>query len=136
MPFRDQDEQRRYHQAYQAQRAQTHKSVKLTMSLEEYLKFEAFASAQHISVAKSIVHLATAKRDSVPTLHPETRNQLDEIVRLLRASGNNINQIAHACNVRVLMDDSPPTEQEGAQFLKSIHEGMLQLEIMIEGKLS
>ena len=58
------------------------------------------------------------------------------LLRQLAGIGNNINQIAHACNIRVMRNDDLPTESEGEQFLKSIREGMMQLELLIEEKLS
>ena len=106
------------------------------MTTEVYLQFRQYADAQHQSVAKTILSLAQKKREEVPVLHPDTKSKLDEIILLLRASGNNINQIAHACNIRVMRDDDLPTESEGEQFLKSIREGMMQLELLIEEKLS
>lgn len=106
------------------------------MKTEVYLKFRQFAEAQKQSVARTILSLAEKKCHDIPQLHPDTKSKLDEIIYLLRASGNNINQIAHACNIRVLMDDDLPTKEEGRQYLKSIHEGMTQLELLIERKLS
>ena len=136
MPFRDPEEKRKYHRAYQAYRAKTHTSVKVTMKTEVYLKFFQYAKAQKQSVARTILKLAEQKHQDTPLLHPEAKSKLDEITLLLRASGNNINQIAHACNIRVMRDDDLPTENEGSQYLKSIHEGMMQLELLIEQKLS
>jgi hypothetical protein len=106
------------------------------MENKTYETFLSYANQQKQSVARTILQLAIQKKDEIPLMNPETREKLNDIIRLLRASGNNINQIAHACNVRVLMDEDPPSKEEGVQFLKNIREGMVQMEVMIERKLS
>ena len=135
MPFRDPEDKRLYEKAYRHYRSETHRSVKLTMTKQTYELFLEYAKQSGQSVAKTILQLAEQKHHDTPLLHPETKNKLDAIIRLLRSSGNNINQIAHACNIRVMCDDDLPTPDEGKDFLESIHQGMNQLEVMIKNHL-
>ena len=136
MPYRDDQEKKRYQRDYDAKRKGTHKAVKVTLTMSQFRRLELFAKSSELSVATALLSLATSQLDDIPSLSPATVSALDEVVRLLRASGNNINQIAHACNLEVGFLNQPKTPEEGSEILTKIHEGLVQLEFLIAQKLS
>ena len=136
MPFRSSADRKQYQDEYDAKRRKTHRCIKVTSTLKEFRRLERYAKGFDLSVARSILRLALAKLDELPVMTPETRQALDEIIRLLRASGNNINQIAHACNLQTYFMDMPKTPQEGVEILSNIHQGLTQIEELITQKLA
>ena len=136
MPYSNPEDRKRYQRDYDVQRRQTHKAVKVTMTLNQYRQFESYAKGAKQTVARALISLAKSKLEALPVLDPGTQKKLDEIVFILRNCANNVNQIAHASNLRVMMDDDPPTPSEGTKVLTKIHEGLVQLEIMVEQKLT
>ena len=135
MPQHDPDEQRRYLREYALQRRRTHRSVKVTMTLAKFGKLERLAEKERTSVPRLLLSLASDKLGAVPFVSLDLKERLDEVIRLLRSCGNNINQIAHACNLQAGFLDQPKSPQEGVEILTRIHEGLVRLEILITGKL-
>lgn len=136
MPFKNPNEKKAYQDDYDNRRRQTHRAIKLTLTLDEYRRFERFAKTERHSIPKTLTALASAKLDDAPFVPNDIKEKLAEIVRLLRASGNNVNQIAHACNVQAGFMGESKTPEEGIQILTQIHEGLVQIEVMISQKLN
>ncbi len=136
MPYRDDQDKKSYQRAYDAKRRKTHQAVKVTLTIAQFRKLEAYAKDSGLSVATALLSLALSQLDGIPSLSPTTISALDEVTRLLRASSNNVNQIAHACNLEVGFLNQSKSPQEGAEILTKIHEGLVQLEVLISKKLS
>lgn len=136
MPFRDPDNQQHYQQEYARKRKGTHRSVKVTMTLAEFGKLERLAMQEKTSVSRLLFTLASDKVGNGPFISVELKERLDEVIRLLLSCGNNINQIAHACNLQAGFLDQPKSPQEGVEILTQIHKGLVRLEILIAEKLS
>lgn len=136
MPFKDPEDKKDYQHAYDQRRRETHRSVKVTLTLDQYARFERFAKTERLSIPKTLSVLAESKMNDAPFVTHDTKEKLSEIVRLLRASGNNVNQIAHACNVQAGFMGEGKTPQEGIEILTQIHEGLVQIEVLVSEKLN
>ena len=135
MPYRNDEDQRRYQEAYSRQRKQTHRSVKVTMTLAEFGKLEELAKVEKASVPSLILNLALNRVGEAPFVSSELKERLDEAIRLIRSCANNINQIAHACNLQAGFMDEPKSPQEGIEILTGIHEGLVRMEVLFTEKL-
>jgi len=136
MPFKDSEERTRYQSRYDTRRQKTHKAIKVTLTLAQYERFERFAKLEKLSIPKTVCQLAESKMDEKPYVTSDTKEKLGELVRLLRSSGNSVNQIAHACNVQAGFLEGGKTAQEGLEILTQIHEGLVQIEVLVKGKLT
>lgn len=135
MPFKNPDERTSYQSRYDTRRKKTHRAIKVTLALEQYQQFERFAKLEKQSIPKTVLALADAKAGDAPFVTNDTKEKLTEVVYLLRASGNNVNQIAHACNMQVGFAGDGKTPQEGVEILSRIHEGLRQIEEVVKTKL-
>lgn len=136
MPFKSKAGRKRYQSSYDRRRKQSHKAVKVTLTLDQYRRFERFAKTEKQSIPKTVGALADAKLNDAPFVPHDTKEKLSEIVRLLRASGNNVNQIAHACNMQTGFIGDGKTPQEGVEILTQIHEGLVQIEVIVKEQFS
>jgi len=131
MPFKNPDDRKSYQSDYDKKRKQTHRAIKVTLTLDQYRRFERFAKTERQSIPKTLCALADTKIQDTPFVPHDTKEKLTEIGRLIRATGNNVNQIAHACNVQAGYMGGGKTPQEGIEILTQIHEGLIRIEVMV-----
>lgn len=130
MPYRNPEDRKQYQAQYDRNRRNSHRAVKVTLTKELYRQFAKVAQAEGISVSRLLVALAESKLLDAPFVDHLLQEKLAEIVRLLRSSGNSINQIAHACHLGLHGKD------DGEQLLTQIHEGLDQVEVFIKNSLT
>ena len=135
MPFSHPEDRKNYQYRYDKNRKKSHRAIKVTLTLEQYQRFERFAKIEKLSVPKVVSSLADAKVNDEPYVTNDTKEKLSEIIRLLRASGNNVNQISYACNMEAGFGGDGKTPEEGVKILTQIHEGLVQIEVLVKDKL-
>ena len=87
-----------YHKAYRKEYWKTKKQVSVVLTKAQYRDIEARAKASGRTVGQQMFTECQAYQagDFVP--NQEITSRLDEIIRVLRGIGNNINQMAHHSN--------------------------------------
>jgi hypothetical protein len=130
MPYRDPKDRTHYQSKYDRKRRSSHRAVKVTLTWEQYRQFEKVALSEQTSVPRLLASLAESKLLDAPFLDHATQEKITDIIRLLRNSGNSINQIAHACNLGMY------GQSDGEQLLTQIHEGLVQMEVFVKKSLT
>ena len=87
------------------------RKVNVTLLLSDYLAFYRVAQDDDRSIAQTVAELAKAQLAAKPFLTEHERVLLNNNARQLRAIGNNLNQIAHACNLRARQGHIPEAKQ-------------------------
>ena len=130
MPYRSSEDRKQYQAQYDQKRRDSHRAVKVTLTWSQYRRFEKVAGLEQLSVSRLLVALADSKLQNAPFVDHATQEKLTDIVRLLRSSGNSINQISHACNLGMYGNE------DGVPLLTQIYDGLEQVEVFIKKSLT
>ena len=132
MPFREPEERKKYKHHYDANRRNQKRAVKVTLTWEQYHQFERAAKEGNLSVSRLMAELAEAQLHAEPFVDQATKEKLADIVRMLRSSGNAINEIAYDCKLHA----HKMTPGDGIRLLSQIHQGILQMQHYVRNQFS
>lgn len=120
MPYADPDKRRQYDRDYQASRKTRVHRVNCTLSAQEYQTLVEQADLLGLSPTACFREHALASMSQLVVLSPEVDARFNELMRVVRGVGNNINQMArHSNTVRHFV------ETEELQFhLRKLHDAV------------
>ena len=100
------DYQREYQKNYQART----KRVNLVFSAAEYRSVKSVASSSGMAIASYVKRCALeAHHHKAASIPEEVLEQLEDLRRMVRIMGNNLNQMAkHSNRVKQVLDDNEP----------------------------
>lgn len=113
--------------AHEIRRRALRRKLTVTVPLTDYAEFYHVAQAAGDSVPSTILRLAREQLHAEPFLSEADRVLLNHQIRQLRAIGNNLNQIAHACHLQTRAE-TVPEAVHCLEYLRKLHGTLNRLE--------